>query len=196
LNDEKTAVLAQTAHALNKAGVVWGVGASALLCLRGLEEECNDIDLIVSPPCEQAARKALEKLGAHAMPPAPPSAAYDSGSFAEYRMAGVDIDLLCDFTIRRRDGVYRYAFGQERIAGWVNVLDERAPLCPLEDWYVLYLLMPGRQKRATLIGRHLRQNPDENTRAWLNTWLHNRLPGEVRERVMALYDAVGGAQAR
>ena len=40
-------------------------------------------------------------------------------------MAGVDIDLLCDFAIRRRDGVYRYAFGQERIAGWVTIIGDR-----------------------------------------------------------------------
>ena len=189
-------VLAKAAHALNRAGVVWGVGASALLCLAGLADECNDIDLIIAPPSEEAACQALEKLGAKAQPPAPPSTSYDTASFLEYRLDGVEFDLLCDFAIRRRDGVYRYDFGHERVAGWVNVLDARAPLCPLEDWYILYLLMPGRQKRATVIGKYLKQNPGENSRVWLSRWLHSRLPGDVRERVMTLYTAIGSAQNR
>jgi hypothetical protein len=191
VDESNLAVLAKAAHALNKAGVVWGVGASALLFLSGLVEEYNDIDLIIAPECEKAARKALEGLGAKAAPPAAPSAAYETQSFTEYTLAGVDFDLLCGFAIRRRDGLYTYDFWHERIAEWVDVLGARAPLCPLEDWFVLYLLMPGRQKRATLIGRHVKQHPRERSRAWLNRWLSNRLPGDVRERVMTLYNDIG-----
>lgn len=191
MDESNLAVLAKAAHALNKAGVVWGVGASALLFLSELVEEYNDIDLIIAPESEKAARKALEGLGAKAAPPAAPVPAYETASFTEYTLAGVDFDLLCGFAIRRKDGLYQYDFGRERVAEWVNVLGERAPLCPLEDWFVLYLLMPGRQKRATLIGRHLRQHPREHSRAWLNRWLGNRLPGDVRERVMTLYNDIG-----
>ena len=193
MDNSNLAVLAKAARALNMAGVVWGVGASALLYLLGLVDSYNDIDLIVAAEHETAARLALEGLGAQAQPPAPPSAAYETGSFVEYQLDGVDFDLLCDFTIRRKDAVYRYPFGRERVAEWVDVQGERAPLCPLEDWYVLYLLMPGRQKRATLIGHHLHANPREHSRLWLNRWLSTRLPGDVRERVMALYNDIGGA---
>ena len=193
MDDSNLAVLAKAAQALNKAGVVWGVGASALLYLLGLVDTYNDIDLIVAAEHETAARLALEGLGAQAQPPAPPSATYETGSFVEYQLDGVDFDLLCDFTIRRKDATYRYPFGRERVAEWVDVQGVRAPLCPLEDWYVLYLLMPGRQKRATVIGKYLKQNPGENSRAWLSRWLHSRLPGDVRERVMTLYTAIGSA---
>ena len=55
---------------------------------------------------------------------------------------------------------------------------------------------PGRQKRATVIGKYLKQNPGENSRVWLSRWLHSRLPGDVRERVMTLYTAIGSAQNR
>ncbi len=191
MDDTKLAALAKAARALNQAGIVWGVGASAMLYLVGAVEEFNDFDLLIAPEHAGAARAVFEKLGATAAPPAPASAAYDTEGFFEYRLDGADFDLLCDFAIRRKEAVYRYAFGRDRIAEWVDVEGERAPLCPLEDWFVLYLLMPGRQKRATLIARYLKANPREHSSAWLNRWLGNRLPGDVRERVMALYGELG-----
>ena len=189
----KLAALAKAVCALNAAGVTWAVGASAMLYLESVVTTFNDIDLIIAEDDLPAAQAAMLSTGAVPLPPAPPVSAYRSVFFSEYQLDGVDFDLLCDFTIRRKDAVYRYPFGRERVAEWVDVQGERAPLCPLEDWYVLYLLMPGRQKRATLIGHHLHANPREHSRLWLNRWLGTRLPGDVRERVMALYNDIGGA---
>lgn len=191
MDDTKLAALAKAARALNQAGIVWGVGASAMLYLLGVAEEFNDFDLLIATEQSDAARAVFERLGARALPAAPPSGAYDTEVFLEYRLDGVDFDLLCGFAIRRKEAVYRYPFGRDRIAEWVSVAGERAPLCPLEDWFVLYQLMPGRQKRATLIGRYLKANPREDSCAWLNRWLANRLPGDVRERVMTLYSELG-----
>ena len=191
MDNTKLAALAKAARALNQAGIVWGVGASAMLYLVGAAEEFNDFDLLIDPEQSKAARVVFEALGAKALPAAPASASYDTEGFFEYSLDGVDFDLLCGFAIRRKEAVYRYAFGRDRIAEWVSVEGERAPLCPVEDWFVLYLLMPGRQKRATLIARYLKTNPRENSCAWLNRWLGNRLPGDVRERVMTLYGELG-----
>ena len=89
--------------------------------------------------------------------------------------------------MRRREAVYRYTLDAERVARFTAVRGERVPLCPLADWYVLYLLMPGRAKKAALIGRYLREHPMRDSRAHLSRWLSNRLPGETREAVLALY---------
>ena len=190
-NEEKLAVLGKAARALNAANVTWAVGASALLYLEGLAEEFNDFDLLITSPDMGLARDALEKAGAKAMPSAAPSATYATAQFAEFALDNVDFDLLCDFAIRRKDAVYRYPFDQSRVARIVTVSGEPTPLAPLADWYVLYLLMPGRAKRANLVGRYLRANPRGDTRPCLSRWLSDRLPGEVRECVMSLFYAQG-----
>lgn len=189
--DRKLAALAKAAHALNRAGVTWGVGASALLYLEGVTEEFRDFDLLVTPETLGAARRALLGASAQEAPPAPPSGAYASEAFWEYTLDGAELDVICGFAIKRKDGVFRYPFDRERVARWADVQGERVPLSPLEDWYVLYLLMSGRAKNAALLARHLKAHPDAHSRAWLNGWLSNRLPGDVRERVMALYTALG-----
>lgn len=190
-DEAKLAALAKAAHALNRAGVAWGVGASALLYLEKVAESYRDFDLLLTADAMDEAKHALLGVGAAEAPPAPASGTYASQAFWECALDSAELDLIGGFTIRRKDGVYRYPFGRERIARWVDVQGERVPLSPLEDWYVLYLLMPGRAKQAALLGRYLRANPREHSRLWLNLWLSNRLPGEVRERVLALYNGIG-----
>lgn len=188
--EEKLVLLTRVARALNAAHVVWAVGASALLYLEGVAEDFEDFDLLIAPESLSAAENAFHVLGAVRHAPAPPVAAYATGSFVEYELRGVEFDLLCDFAIRRKDAVYRYPFGLERIAGSTVLHGERVPLCPLADWMVLYLLMPGRSKKAALISRYLKTNQRGDCRAWLSHWLRGRLPGEVRESVMTLYNAL------
>ena len=189
-DETKLAALAQAARALNAAGVLWAVGASALLYFEGVAEEFNDFDLLVFPEHLSAAQKAFATLGAEALPQSAPSKTYATQAFCEYRLNGVDFDLLCNFAIRRKDATYGYPFDETRVSGSIAILGERVPLTPLADWFVLYLLMPGRAKKATLIAHHLKAEPKDSSRAWLNLWLHNRLPGDVREQVFNLYTAL------
>jgi len=188
--EEKLLVLTKVARALNAAGIVWAVGASALLFLEGIADDFADFDLLVVPEHLEAACLVFEGLGAHRQLEAPPSAAYATESFVEFGLHGVEFDLLSDFAIRRKDGVYRYPFDEGRIARVRGSGQSRVPLCPLADWFVLYLLMPGRSKKATIIAHYLKAEQKTDSRAWFSLWLHNRLPGDVRESVMSLYNAL------
>lgn len=188
--EEKLIVLAKVARALNVAHVIWAVGASALLYLEGAAEDFADFDLLIAPESLSVADNVFEALGALRREPTPPVAAYATASFIEYTLDGAEFDLLCDFAIRRKDTVYRYPFDLERIAGSTYLHGVSLPLCPLADWFVLYQLMPGRSKKAVLISRYLKANQRSDCRAWLSQWLRSRLPGEVRESVIALYNAL------
>lgn len=188
--EEKLLVLAKVARALNAAHIVWAVGASALLFLEGVADDFADFDLLIAPESLLSAIAVFGALGASRSAPTPPAVAYATTSFVEYGLDGVEFDLLCDFAIRRKEAVYRYPFDAERIVGSTNVHGESLPLTPLADWFVLYLLMPGRSKKAAMIARHLKANPNSNSRVWLSFWLRSRLPGDVRESVMALYSAL------
>ena len=182
----KLAALAKAARALNAAGVTWAVGASAMLYLEGVVTTFNDIDLIIADEDLPAAQAAMLSTGAAALPPAPPVSAYRSVFFSEYQLDGVDFDLLSGFTVHRGDAAYRYPFGKNRVAGVTETLGAPVPLCALADWYVLYLLMPGRSHKARLIADYLTVHPQIERSAWLNTWLTERLPGDVREQVLRL----------
>ena len=46
--------------------------------------------------------------------------------------------------------------------------------------------MPGRSHKARLIADYLTVHPQIERSAWLNTWLTERLPGDVREQVLRL----------
>ena len=182
--------LVKAAHELNRAGVVWALGASALLYVKGVVETFHDVDLLIQPEHMPAAHKAFVQLGAKAKPASPPSLTYATTFFEEFVLDGVDFDLLGGFTIRRKDAMYRYPFEADRVAEVMNYQGESIPLTPLADWVVLYLLMPRRSSTAVLLARHLKNEPQPEDRAWLSLWLCHRLPGDVREKVLQLYSAL------
>ena len=185
--EAKLAVLARAGRALNASRAVWALGASALLYLHGVTEDFHDLDLLIDPDTVGVGAAALLAEGAERRGAPAPSAAFCTERFEPLRLAGVDIDLLCNFTIRRKEALYRYDFHSGRIEGTALVQRVRIPLCPLADWFVLYQLMPARAKNARLIARHLASVPEGDSRLWLTQWLNSRLPGEVRERTLALY---------
>ena len=192
--EAKLAILAHIAQALNDAGVVWGLGASAMLYYEGVTDAFEDFDLLIAQGSLPTAQQALEELGAIPSPPAAPSSTYATAHFQEYTWQGVELDLLCGFAVRRKEGVFSFPFDATRIARHAEQRGVPIPLCSLADWFVLYLLMPGRAKKALLIAQHWKVQRTAEPRAWLNLWLRNRLPGDVRERVMALYAELGNLQ--
>ncbi|MDD3212444.1 MAG: hypothetical protein PHY64_02160 [Eubacteriales bacterium] len=190
-NQTKLRALAKAARALNAARVTWAVGASALLYFHGITETFHDLDLIIDSRDADAARLAMLAAGAELCPEKEPSTAYVSERFCEFLLDGVSFDLICGFAIRYENAVYRYPFGAERIAGSAEVLGRRVPLTPLADWYVLYLLMPGRAARAEKVAAYLSGHPEAERGDWLQTWLSGALPDGVREQVRQLWDRPG-----
>ncbi|NLI21624.1 MAG: hypothetical protein GX418_08770 [Clostridiales bacterium] len=188
--DTRLQALARVARALNGARVTWALGASAMLRLEGIVPDFHDFDLLVTPGDADAARRALLALGAQEAPPLPPSGTYATALFREYRMCGEDFDLLCDFAVRRGGVAYRYPFGPERVTRSVPVGGEPVPLSPVADWFVLYLLMPGRAGQAETVARWLTAHPDPQSLAWLDRWLDGPLPEDVRAQSEALRRAM------
>ena len=193
--DTRLRVLARVARALSGANVIWALGASAMLRLEGIVPNFHDFDLLVTPDGAEAAYRAMLALGAEEAPALPPSDAYATALFREYCVDGVEFDLLCDFAVRRGGAVYRYPFGPERAARTVPVWGEPVPLSPVADWFVLYLLMPGRAAQAETVARWLIEHPDPQSVAWLDCWLEGSLPEDVRARIADLRRAMDVCRA-
>ena len=187
----KLAALGRVARALNAAQIVWAVGATALLYLLEIEAEPERIELMVEIADFEPARATLRAVGGGSQPAPALNAACAVALRDVLRVDEVDFDLICDLTIRRKEGTYRYLFDQSRVAARLRLEDTLVPLTPLEDWYVLYQLIPGRAKLVTQISRYFRTHAGSGNHARLNPWLANRLPGDVRERVMKLYTLLG-----
>ncbi|GIO05240.1 hypothetical protein J31TS6_12680 [Brevibacillus reuszeri] len=66
------------------------------------------------------------------------------------------------------------------------------PLASLEDWYLLYSLIPGKMERADGIEEYWKQStgPDPER---LRQVLERQLPGYLRKRVSQLIEGAGNA---
>ena len=176
------ATLARVARALNAAGVRWAVGSSLMLFLRGATARFADVDLVIDRRDAQRAHAAL--CGALACRDAEPQLAskarlFCSTSFHRYIDGEVEVETMAGLHIREGGGEYLYAFRGPADA--VDVEGERVPLCALEDWYVLYQLMPGREARVREIEAFWQSVAPSARR--LRALLHTNLAPRVRLRL-------------
>ena len=179
MDKHKEAVLKQIAAKLNDHHVLWGVGASLLLYHHRLVDDFHDIDLMVAPKDALLADELMASLGrrvAH-----PPSPIFQTEVFSSFEIDGVDVDMMSGFCILNEMGLYHYHFDDASVPDGFFVKGVYVPLTSLEDWYILYLVMPGRQEKARLIREYLfikgLSHPD-----LLARMLHPQLPHDIEEQ--------------
>ncbi len=153
MDGRKRAALETIARALNGAGVRWAVGGSLMLYLRGAVGEFHDIDLVVSAEDAERAEKILDAIARRiGAPPSKEKArVFRSTNFAQYVLDGVDVDLMAGMAVRAEGVEFSDPFdalGPDWVSGAAG---EPVPLAAMEDWYVLYALMPGRMEKARRI---------------------------------------------
>lgn len=143
---KKLKVLAALARDLNESDILWAVGASAMLCLRGIVPDFHDIDLMV---CEEDIDTAREILLRHGtLQPAAPDDRFGSRHFLEFDVAGVEIDLIAGFVVNAADGKQHVCpLLVEEVDACVDVEEEAVSLHSLNAWYRYYTWM-GRKDRV------------------------------------------------
>ena len=173
--------LVETAKLLNRTGVRWGLGGSAMLSFYGLADQPQDLDLMVAEEDADAAVQALNHLGVLAeLAPKPP---FCSRRFLRQKSAstGIETDVIATFRIKHGDGVYEYALKPYSVTRVEPAGDTVIPLTAPEDWFVLYLLM-GREDRADRIGVFLRQGGMAHPEL-LQEALQREVPEAIRRRI-------------
>ncbi len=169
--------------ALDGGGILWAVGASLLLAQYGLADDPRDIDILVSLRDAEKAEKLLAALGQTI--PCEASGRYATKHFRRFCVCGTDVDMLSGFTVVHEEGCYEYPFDGLSVPDfrWIN--GTRIPLAALEDWYVVYQLIPEKAGKATRIEVHFLEEGVKNPRL-LERALAQGLPEAVRGRVKAL----------
>lgn len=165
---------------LNDSGVVWGVGASLLLNQFSLIDKPNDIDIFVDIKDIDKVDEILKGIGDKK--PWEKASTYSTEYFYEYVINGVDIDVMAGFRINHNSGVFEYVFDNRSISETRKINGVDIPFTSLEDWYVIYQLISGREAKVNMIEKYIISNGIKRYNL-LERMLEGNLPLEVREKV-------------
>jgi len=179
--------LVEIARALNRSGAPWGIGASVLLYYHGLVDAPRDIDIMTTEADADMVASILGGLG-NEVPGDPGRSLYSTSHFLEYVVDGTDVDVMAGFAIRHENGTYVFPFGGAAVAMTKTVKGVTIPLTSLEDWYVLYQLMPDREPKVKLIEDHLLGGGCIDLSV-LDRALARALPPHVRARTQRLMES-------
>jgi hypothetical protein len=152
----KLKTLSRVGKALKAENILFGVGGSAMLYRNGLAADFNDIDLVVALEDANKADDVLASLGSRGGERS--SGVFETAVFRSYEVDGIGIDMMAGLVIRHEEGVYHYAFREDSVCDAWPVYGTMLPFCAMEDWCVLYHLMPGKEGKAERIKEHLVAN--------------------------------------
>lgn len=165
---------------LNEENILWGVGASIVLNHYNLIDKPNDIDIFISLNNIERADEILKNMGEKKE--WKKDETYATEFFYEYNINGFDIDIMSGFRVNHNSGVFKYTFDEKSIPQFKIINEVKIPLTSLEEWYVLYELIPGREKKVKLIEGYLLLNGVKNF-ALLERILKGDLPKGLKEKV-------------
>ena len=172
--------LAYIGNKLNKEGVIWGVGASILLKHYGLIERPNDIDILVDIKDIQKVDIVLKRIGEKLK--CKETSTYATEYFYEYTVNGFDVDVMAGLRINSDNVIFNYFFDKSSITEIIKINEVDIPLTSLEDWYVIYQLIPNRKSKVKKIENYLLSNGIQHPKL-LERALGGNLPNEVRDKI-------------
>ncbi len=175
--------LSRIGKVLNDSGVLWGVGGSVLLQTYGLVERPNDIDILAGIADGEKAAALLGAMG-EALP-CRQSETYATRFFRRFMIGETGVDLMAGFAIRHPAGQYDYVFDEVSISSHREIEGVPIPFAALEDWFVAYQLIPGKEEKAARIEECLlRQGIGQPY--LLERALAGCLPEDARKRISGL----------
>ncbi|WP_297438176.1 hypothetical protein [uncultured Clostridium sp.] len=167
----------------NDSNIVWGVGASILLNQFGLADSPNDIDIHVHIKDIHKVDEILKSIGTKKKQEKTDS--YSTKYFYEYIVNGIDIDVMARLAINHINGVFEYIFDENSISQFISIDKISIPFTSLEDWFVLYQLIPNRDAKVKIIEDYLLLNGIKKL-FLLERSLVGNLPLTIIERIYNL----------
>lgn len=173
------------AERLNNNKILWGVGASIILNHYGLVSKPNDIDILIAEKDIKKTDEILSSLGNKELRKEVDT--YSTKYFNEYVVNGVEIDTMAGLIINHNCGKYELEFDTQSITLVKYDNNIKIPLTSLEDWYVIYQLIPGREYKVKLIEDYFLANGVANLNL-LKRALTKELPEIVVTRINKLIE--------
>lgn len=164
----------------NASKVLWAIGGSLVLKEYSIVERANDIDILISPKDVDVVLEIMNNIGLDKTPPN--KAEYSTDVFMHFEVLGVGVDIMAGFKINHAAGVYEFKFDSDSITKYDNDNDVIIPYSSLEEWYVAYSLMQGREEKAELIEEYFAKNGIKHIELIVRA-LQQKLPGNVKEKL-------------
>ena len=149
--DQKLDVLIKIAKLFNKYQVLWHVGASCMLYLRGYVPHFKDIDLMIGMGEVNKVKRILSKYTFHERQA---NEQYQTKVFLEYEIDGIDIDIMAGFAIVHNEKVYEFPLTIQEPYDELLLDDQVIYLSKVETWLKYYRLM-NREDKVKLIENHI-----------------------------------------
>lgn len=84
---------------------------------------------------------------------------YATDYFFEYSLPTIDVDVISGYKIIQPDGdLYSYHFDEQSVPYRIDIEGVEIPFTTIEEWYILYQLMPEREQKVLLTENHLSKN--------------------------------------
>ncbi|AFM00677.1 hypothetical protein Desde_2338 [Desulfitobacterium dehalogenans ATCC 51507] len=148
--EKKLSVLSKIGKALNENNIVWAVGGSLLLYLKGKADVFQDIDIMAMEDHIKELKKILQQYGDLELPN--PNVRYKTRHFLEFTIDEVDVDVMAGFVIIHKGKEYDCSLHPESITEHLLINDVYIPLQSLTEWRRYYALM-GRTEKVEMIDR-------------------------------------------
>lgn len=140
-------VLIQLAELLNSNHINWALGGSKLLSMSGIELDVNDIDIMIHEHDFDCCLELLKGVSIECE--VKESEIFKSKNYRKLCWDDIQIDCMSGMTIHLNENVFVYEFDcKDKDILFENI---SIPLCYLEDWYVLYNVMPHRESRIKIM---------------------------------------------
>ncbi|TDQ39799.1 hypothetical protein [Aureibacillus halotolerans] len=173
--------LCKLTNLLQQEPLTWAIGGSIVLHYHGIEQNPHDIDLFVIESDALRLLSILQNSSATSVP-VTKKAPFHTKVFQSFTWDGVDIDVMSGFGIEHEAGIYRCPFDRDSITAVWKINGQSVPICALEEWYILYRLMPGREFKASAIEAYFEKHGVSHPQL-LNRALVQPLPQQVQKRI-------------
>jgi len=173
MNSKLRSVLAKIGKTLNENNITWVVGGSIILNHFDIVNEVNDIDLIIEENDFDKVISLLKKIGNEKS--TGDKLNYHTKKHVKMNIEGVGVDLMAGFIIEHENGLYNYVLDQTAITSSMKINDIVIPLGAIEDWYIIYQVIGGREKKVELLENYLLNDRNINSKLLIRT-LEQELP--------------------
>lgn len=133
------------------------VGASILLNQFEFIRKFNDIDIKDIERTDEILKSIGEKKKWER------TVTHSTKYFYEYIIDGIYVDIMQGFTVNYNNGVFEYIFDNNSVSDFKIINGVNIPFTSLEDWYVIYQLIPKREAKVNLIEKYLLSNGIKKT---------------------------------
>ena len=169
----------------NKNNIKYAVAFSFVLKHYGLTDKVNDLDIIVDAGDLDKAKKIMDKI---AIPSNDIVLSEQLESYLiQYKINKTKIELMSDVKIKFGRGTYRMIFDEKSIQKRINIEGVTVPLLALEELYVMYLLLKGKEDKADKIETHFKQKGLKDKDLLMRS-ISQELPLTVVNRAYVLFN--------